>query len=222
MTDWNRYYQTRFKPDPRRATLWRVICGWLQREVPDGARVLELGAGYCGFINHIRAEKKVALDIADTVRGAAAQDVETHVGSCTQLAFASDSSLDIVFASNLFEHLPLADLQRTLAEVRRVLRPGGKLLVIQPNFRYCYRDYFDDYTHVMVYTDRSLADVIAGAGLEPVRVMPRFLPFSMKSRLPAAAPLVWLYLRSPVKPFAGQMLIVALKPVESDKHVERQ
>jgi ubiquinone/menaquinone biosynthesis C-methylase UbiE len=143
----------------------------------------------------------------------AAPDVETHVGSCTQLAFAGDSSLDIVFASNLFEHLPLTDLELTLREVWRVLKPGGKLLVIQPNFRYCYRDYFDDYTHVMIYTDRSLADVIAAAGLEPVRVLPRFMPFSMKSRLPAAPPLVWLYLRSPVKPFAGQMLIVARKPV---------
>ena len=211
MTDWNRYYQTRYEYDPRRATLWRLICGWLQREVPDNASVLELGAGYCEFINHIRATRKVALDIVETVREVAAPDVETHVGSCTQLAFAGDSSLDVVFASNLFEHLLLPDLELTLGEVRRVLKPGGKLLVIQPNFRYCYRDYFDDYTHVMIYTDRSLADVIAAAGLEPVRVLPRFMPFSMKSRLPAAASLIWLYLRSPVKPFAGQMLIVARK-----------
>jgi ubiquinone/menaquinone biosynthesis C-methylase UbiE len=211
MTDWNRYYQTRFQSDPRRVVVWKCVCSWLQREIPAEASVLELGAGYSDFINNIRAKKKVAVDVAETVRQAAGKDVETHVGSCTQLAFAGESSFDVVFASNLFEHLTLPDLEQTLSEVRRVLKPGGKLLLIQPNFRYCYRDYFDDYTHVMIYTDRSLCDVLAAAGLEPVRVMPRFLPFSMKSRLPAAAPLVWLYLRSPIKPFAGQMFIVARK-----------
>jgi len=212
MNDAARYYQTRYQPDPRRAAVWRVICRWLQREIPAGAHVLELGAGYGDFINQIQAARKVAVDIAEQVRTTAGPGVETHVGSCTQLGFAGDHSFDIVFASNLFEHLPLPDLERTLAEVRRVLRPGGKLLVLQPNFRYCYREYFDDYTHVMIYTDRSLCDVLTAAGLEPVRVRPRFLPFSMQSRLPAAPPLVWLYLRSPIKPFAGQMFVVARKP----------
>jgi len=151
------------------------------------------------------------VDMAENLRMAAAKGVETHVGSCTQLAFAEAGRFDVVFASNLFEHLTLPDLEQTLREVRRVLKPGGKLLVLQPNFRYSYRDYFDDYTHVMIYTDRSLCDVLAAAGLEPVRVLPRFIPFSMKSRLPALTPLVWLYLRSPIRPCAGQMFIVARK-----------
>ena len=211
MTDWSSYYQTRLQHDPRRAKVWRQICAWLQREIPTNASVLELGAGYCDFINHIQAARKVALDVSDTVRTTAAGDVETHVGTCTQLSFAKDGSFDVVFASNLFEHLPLLQFEQTLQEVRRVLKPGGKLLIIQPNFRYSYRDYFDDYTHVMIYTDRSLSDVIAAAGLDLVRVMPRFMPFSIKSRLPVVSALVWLYLRSPFKPFAGQMLIVARK-----------
>jgi len=212
MTDWKRYYQTRFQPDPRRTAIWGVVCGWLQREVPSDASVLELGAGYCDFINQIRAARKVAVDISETVRQAAAKDVETHVGPCQQLDFLGDESIDVVFASNLFEHLTLPELQTTLGEVRRVLKPGGKLLVIQPNFRYSYRDYFDDYTHVTIYTERGLADAIAGAGIEPVQVRARFLPFSMKSRMPTFTPLVWLYLRSPFKPFAGQMMILARKP----------
>lgn len=214
MTDWHRYYETRFQYDPRRAKVWRLICDWLRCEIPADSAVLEVGAGWCDFINNVHARRKVAMDISETVRQAAARNVETHVGSCTDLSFAGHANFDIVFASNLFEHLSLADLETTLGEIRRVLKPGGKLIVVQPNFRYSYRDYFDDYTHVMVYTDRSLADVIAAAGLEPVRVMPRFVPFSMKSRLPVIPPLIWLYLRSPIKPAAGQMLIVARKKGE--------
>jgi len=173
--------------------------------------VLELGAGYCEFINSIQAARKVAVDISETVRQAAKGDVEAHVGSCTRLDFAAADSMDVIFASNLFEHLQLSEVQRTLGEVRRVLKPGGKLLVIQPNFRYSYRDYFDDYTHVTIFTDRSLSDVIAAAGLEIVKVTPKFIPFSLKSRLPVVPFLIRLYLRSPVRPFAGQMLIVARK-----------
>ena len=212
MTNWTRYTETRFPHDPRRTTMWRLLCAWLQREVPRDAHILELGAGYCDFINQIQATRKVAQDIAETVQQSAAPDVAVHVGSCSNLGFAADSTFDVVFASNLFEHLTLSQLEDTLAEVRRVLKPGGKLLVVQPNFRYCYRDYFDDYTHVAIYTDQSLPNVIASAGLEPVRVVPRFLPFSMKSRLPVLRPLIWLYLRSPVKPFAGQMFLIAKKP----------
>jgi ubiquinone/menaquinone biosynthesis C-methylase UbiE len=212
MTDWNQYRSSRFQADPRRAGIWKIISAWLQQSVPEGASVLDLGAGYCDFINNIRAARKVAVDMADVVRLHAAAEVEVHLGSCTRLEFAGDASFDVVFASNLFEHLSMVDVHQTLSEVRRVLKPGGNLMVIQPNFRYCFRQYFDDYTHMTIFTDRSLSDVMVVAGLEPVKVTPRFLPFSVKSRLPTTSCLVWLYLRSPIKPFAGQMFVVARKP----------
>ena len=45
------YYATRFRPDPRRARLWAHLTRYLSRYVPPGGTVLELGAGYCYFIN---------------------------------------------------------------------------------------------------------------------------------------------------------------------------
>ena len=63
-----------------------------------------------------------------------------------------------------------------------------------------------------VLTDVSLADLLASRGFEVERVFPRFLPFSMKGRGPRWGWLVALYMRSPWKPFAGQMLVVARKP----------
>jgi SAM-dependent methyltransferase len=197
MTDWVPYYQTRYQFDPRRFRVWQLICEWLQQEVPADGYVLELGAGYCDFINNIQAARKVAVDIVETVRQAAASTVEAHVSSCTHLDFVTTDSVDVVFASNLFEHLSPPQVEETLCEVRRVLKPGGKLLVIQPNFRYSYRDYFDDYTHVTIFTDRSLADVIACAGLEIVKAIPRFIPFSLKSWLPVIPYVIQSYLRSP-------------------------
>ena len=81
-------------------------------------------------------------------------------------------------------------------------------MIIQPNFRYAFREYFDDYTHVQVFTDRGMVDLLAAHGFTAERVIPRFLPFSLKSRRPTWPWLLRLYLRLPWRPFAGQMYIV--------------
>ena len=84
--------------------------------------------------------------------------------------------------------------------------------MIQPNFRYAYRHYFDDYTHRSTFTHVSLANLLRSTGLRILRVEPRFLPYSMReSRLPVRPWLVRAYLRSPIRPRAGQMLVVAQK-----------
>jgi hypothetical protein len=96
-----------------------------------------------------------------------------------------------------------------IKESLRILRPGGRLILVQPNFRLRPGEYFDDYTHVTVYSDRSLADLVTALGFRIVKVHSRFLPLSMKSRFSALTWLVPLYLRSPIRPMAGQMLVVA-------------
>ena len=86
-------------------------------------------------------------------------------------------------------------------------------ILIQPNFRYAFREYFDDYTHRAVFTDVSLPALLRAEGFAVERVEPRFLPYSMQgSRLPVAPWLVRAYLRSPFRPGAGQMLVVAKRP----------
>ena len=92
------------------------------------------------------------------------------------------------------------------------LRPGGRLVLIQPNFRLTARRYFDDYTHRTIFTDVSLPDLVASRGFRRERVEARFLPFSMQSRLSFGYRLAPLYLRLPWRPLAGQMLVIASRP----------
>lgn len=116
----------------------------------------------------------------------------------------------MVFASNLLEHLSRADGAACAAAVRRVLKPGGSFIVVQPNFKYCAADYFDDFTHTEnIHTHVSMADFLEASGFRVGHVEGKFLPFSMRSGLPTASFLAALYLRSPWRPFAGQMLVVA-------------
>lgn len=210
----NQYFLTRFAPHPDRHRLWPILVKYLERNqyIPPDGVVLDLGAGYCDFINHVCAREKHALDIAATFRQYAASAVDARVGSCTDLGAYEANYFDAVFASNLFEHLERSDFWETLRQIATVLRPGGRLVVIQPNFRRCVKEYFDDYTHAQIFTDKSLPDALGGAGFEVLRVVRGFLPFSLKSRLPKAGWLLRLYLASPYKPRAGQMLVVAQKP----------
>ena len=62
---------------------------------------------------------------------------------------------------------------------------------------------------VAIYTDKSLPDYLTSQGWLVTTVRPRFLPLTMKTRASGLTFLVPLYLRSPVKPLAGQMLVVA-------------
>lgn len=207
----NAYYATRYSEDPGRGGVWSEIAKYLQRYVGRESAVLDLGAGFCPFINSIQAGKKFALDIHEEFKQYAASDVSPLVGSCCNLSKFTSASLDVVFASNLFEHLSADDLRQTLSEIWRVLRDGGRLILMQPNFRTGYREYFDDYTHVQIFSHISLPDLLRSKGWRIETVEPRFLPMTMKSRLPKWPWIVTLYLRLPWRPGAKQMLVVASK-----------
>ncbi len=203
------YFETRMAENPHRDAVWRHICAYLARWIDPAADVLELGAGWCDFSNNVRAARVVAMDIDKTVEAAAGPRVEVAVGDCIDLSRFDDGCFDVVFASNLLEHLDRPAASALLAEAHRVLRPAGRLILVQPNFRLDPGGYFDDFTHVAIYTDRSIQDYLISQGWRIEHVEARFLPLTMKSRASALTFLVPLYLRSPVRPLAGQMLVVA-------------
>jgi SAM-dependent methyltransferase len=203
------YYDTRYAHDPRRAAVWRHLARYLGRWVPVDADVLELGAGYCDFSNAVVARTRTAMDLRAEFEPFAATGVRTEVGDCRDLSRFADASFDVVFASNLLEHLDHAGNEQLVTHARRVLRPGGRLILVQPNYRLRPREYFDDYTHVTVWSDRSLADFLTAQGCTIEHVEARFLPLTMKSRLSFGHALVPVYLALPYRPLAGQMLVVA-------------
>jgi SAM-dependent methyltransferase len=171
--------------------------------------VLELGAGYCDFINEVKAEKKIAIDQWPDMTKYADESVECLVGDVTDLSDIAESSLDFVFASNIFEHIGQKDLSLCLSQLKHKMCPGGLLVILQPNFKRCYKDYFDDYTHVSIWTDVGLTDFLIANGFAIDQCYPGFLPLSIKSHFPVHPLLIRAYLVSPIKPMAKQMLIIA-------------
>src|SRR5215472_9555211 len=118
----SRLYALRFSRNEqeRKNRVWRVLCRtFFQRYVDRDDTVLDLGAGYCEFINNIVCGRRIAVDLSDEARLHANPGVEVISGTGTDLSALANGTIDVAFASNFFEHLPTkADLLRTLAEVR--------------------------------------------------------------------------------------------------------
>jgi SAM-dependent methyltransferase len=210
------YHESRFAPDARRDVLWRSLWRYYFRDiVPADGCVLDLGCGYGQFINEVSAKRRIALDAWPGFPRYLAPGVEAIVGDVTDLTQIGDGAVDFAFASNLFEHVTQADFAAVLETLRQKLTRTGTLTILQPNYRYAYREYFDDYTHVQVYTHVSLPDFLIAHGYEVIEVRPRFLPLTVKSRLPVWPLLIKLYLGSPIKPMGKQMLIRARPRRES-------
>jgi SAM-dependent methyltransferase len=212
-----RLYALRFSAEEkaRKAAVWRVLCrSFFQRYVDESDTVLDIGAGYCEFVNHIVCRRKLALDLSEETPAHAGPGVEVVRTKSTDLSVLTDDTVDVAFASNFFEHLPdKQDLLATLAEVRRVLRPGDRCLILQPNIRYVGGAYWDFLDHHLPLTERSLVEALELVGLKPVEVRSRFLPFTSKSALPQHPFLVWLYLKLPLahRVLGRQSWIVAVK-----------
>lgn len=207
------YHDVHLTPHPSRPVVWRAIAAHLASWVPPESAVLEIGAGYCDWINNVRAARRVAVDAWPSLPSFVAEGVEPMVMDLTRDlgAFAS-GSFDVVLASNVLEHFSPDVVPSIVTAIERILRSGGRLLIIQPNFTYASRRYFDDYTHRSIFTDVSLAALLRAHGFAIERVVPRFLPYSMRgTRLPITQWLVSAYLRSPIRPMAGQMLVIASK-----------
>ncbi|MFL6856809.1 MAG: class I SAM-dependent methyltransferase [Allosphingosinicella sp.] len=204
------YHDTRLAYDARRGTVWKALWRYhFRRLVPKGGCVLDLGCGYGDFINQVEARRRIALDAWAGFAAHLAPGVEPVVAPVTDLSGIADASVDFAFASNLFEHVTQADFAVALGQLRAKLTPEGTLTLLQPNYRYAFREYFDDYTHVAIYSHLSLADFLRANGWEVIEVRPRFLPLTVKSRLPVWPALIGAYLRSPFKPLGKQMLVRA-------------
>jgi SAM-dependent methyltransferase len=183
----------------RRNGVWRELVRFLGRFIPSDAVVLDLACDRGDFINQVRATDRWALDIRD-VR----ESLDPGVRFVQADGLAADTALerasfDVVFMSNYLEHLPSGDaVIAQLAVVERLLKPGGRVIILQPNVRLVGGHYWDFLDHKTALTERSLEEAALAAGLETERMIVRFFPFTSKARVPQWRLLVRLYLTLPI------------------------
>ena len=207
------YFKVRLQRDPAESEVWRAIVEDLQKkfmqELPQNS--LDLGCGYGDFSRHLRAHRKTAIDLG-SMQEFQAPEVHFIQGDIFELLPLQKMPFDLIFASNLIEHLERDPAQHLLKQLHQQMLRGGKLILIQPNFRFCYRRYFDDYTHRTIYTDESLKGLLKASGFVITHCKERYLPFSMRGNiLPKSYFLTKTYLALGSPILGAQMLIVAEK-----------
>jgi len=85
-------------------------------------------------------------------------------------------------------------------------------MILQPNIRFCFKDYWMFFDHITPLDDRSLSEVLEINGFKVVECRPKFLPYTMKSKLPNSILLLKMYLKFPLihRIFGKQAFIYSL------------
>jgi SAM-dependent methyltransferase len=198
-----------------RDRVWKLLTReFFQAYVPKGGAVLDLGCGWGEFINNIEAQTKYGMDLNPESERRLSPNVVFLKQDCSTAWGVPDSTLDVIFTSNFFEHLPTKEsLRQTVLEARRCLKPGGTLLCMGPNIKYLAGAYWDFWDHYLPLTELSLGELLDVSGFRIMRRTARFLPYSMSQGFAPPVAFIAVYLRVPLlwRLFGRQFLIVATK-----------
>ena len=170
-------------PDDPEPWRWARRRALLLAEARPDERVLDLGCGAGRFVGALRDHgcEAIGVDVAEAALERARRNVPggdfRRIGDDGSLPL-EHRSVDLVWCSEVLEHV--ADTGGLLVEARRVLRPGGRMLVTVPFHGRVkaalisltrFEAHFDPLgAHLRFYTRRSLAAALAGAGFDDVRV----------------------------------------------------
>lgn len=178
------------------------------------ARVLDPAAGLGEFIGTVEADERWAVDVVAHDEAGAYEGVNLVVSEVMEAALP-EGHFDGIFVSNFLEHLAdQEEVSEFLVKMNSTASPGGRIAVMGPNIAYCAREYWDFADHKVPLTHRAVEEHLYVAGFEPTVTIPRFLPYTFRSRLPASARLTSAYLgfRPAWRVLGKQFLVIGEKP----------
>lgn len=129
------------------------------KEIDKESNLLDVGSGDGSLLKYLNS-KNISCkgcDINDA-------DLEKD-----RIPF-EDSTFSHVLLYAVIEHIN--NTNHLIEEIRRVLKKNGNLIIITPNFRYCYDTFYDDPTHVKPFTDHGIAELLKITKFKNIDVKP--------------------------------------------------
>jgi SAM-dependent methyltransferase len=216
MMDLDRIYAYRFRDvdHTKRAMVWQELAAFLHEKLGRPKSLLDPAAGMCEYVNAAPSKEKWAVDLNEPfIRAHANKDLRIVIGD-TRTADLPKDHFDAVFVSNFLEHLnSQEEVADFLTKMYAHLKPGGRIAIMGPNFKYVYREYFDFADHTVILSELGVAEHLYGAGFEVETIHPRFLPLSFRGGLPVNRFLVKSFLAMPWawRFFGKQFLLIGRK-----------
>lgn len=202
-------YATRFESSQLagKNAIWRTLCRhFFAKRINANWKIADIACGYCEFINNITAAEKYAVDLNPDTKNFVGKDVKFVNGTLADLAQTIvENYLDAIFISNFLEHLDSKDeIFQLFAEAKKLLKPNGKILILQPNIKYVKGAYWDFFDHKTPLTDQALIELATMLNMNVEECIPKFLPYTTKSKVPQSPWLIWAYLK--LMPISGWFL----------------
>jgi SAM-dependent methyltransferase len=209
-------YEKRFSGHENyRNRVWKILIkDFFSKWIKNTYHILDLGCGYGEFINHVSSEVRYAMDLNPKTKSLLDNGIIFHEQDCSKPWKIKTNSLDLVFTSNFFEHLPSKEaLDRTMIEIKKALKPGGRLIAIGPNISVLTGKYWDFWDHHVALSDASLVELLEIHDFQINRAIPKFLPYNMVRVKERPLYFLQVYLKMPIvwKIFGKQFLIIARK-----------
>jgi len=137
---------------------------------PNYETLLDVG---CGRGEHLREFQNLGYQVRGVDLSNEAKellkDVEVEIVDIEkELLPYENESFDVVFNKSLIEHLN--NPENFMREASRVLKPGGRLVTMTPDWESVYKIFYEDYTHRTPFTKESLHDIHQIFGFKEVQV----------------------------------------------------
>ena len=127
--------------------------------IDNNSNLLDVGSGDASLVKFLNSKsiKSNGCDINDA-------DLEKD-----SLPYKTSSFSHVILYA-VIEHIK--NTNHLLSEIKRVLIKNGTLILITPNFRFCYDTFYDDPTHVKPFTDKSIYHLLTITNFEKISVKP--------------------------------------------------
>ena len=127
----------------------------LRFDMKAGQKLLDVG---CGRGDFLRGFIRYGLECYGVDQTTSAQKIcpeaEIKVADLERKLPYEDNTFDFVYSKSVIEHFYYPE--KLAAEMYRVLRPGGLLIALTPDWEKVYQVFFKDYTHRTPFTSTSL------------------------------------------------------------------
>ena len=158
---------------------WLIARGYLPRD--KNAKILDIGSGKGHFYFALKDLGYKNLEAIDLFP----QFDECKKGDIVKGLKVKTGSFDVVISRDLAEHI--SDHDEFFSEQNRILKEGGTIIVMTPNAeKMSVGQFFDDYTHVMPYTRKSLGEALHMHGfgnvkVQRLRAIPKLWKYTLKA-----------------------------------------
>lgn len=199
-----------------RVKIWKILCSqFFQKMISEKDTVMDIGAGYCEFINNVNCKTKIAVDLNPDTKLKANQEVNVLRVDAFSIPKNFDGRIDVIFISNFLEHLNSKDEVISILErSHKLLKKNGKIIIMQPNIDLVKERYWDFIDHTVPLNLQSVTEALESSGFDVKTKIKRFLPYTTKNKLVIFSDFIlriYLLLPQVLRLFAGQSLIVARK-----------